>query len=312
MLCDYGGTTHDAGPNCGNTYMQTETVCTSGGDGGTGGGDSGGGPGNPGGEPGVGSGGGGSSGGGSGGGSGGDDSGNNPGGPEAPPIITSPVVDDSTSNEQHCIKLKALSQNPSIGNAITAMAPKINLPDEHGYKFTKNGVALGALSLPQGDNNSINVPTGGIVFGAIHSHPNNGTVAPMFSAEDVYTLYNIAKNYNYALNNEVSGSMQSTFVYMLTSSNGTYAIKIDSSLFIAFMDGIMTNELSREKFFNDLEKKQRKSKVTDSDEDFEEDFLNFLSDYNLNISLFKTDLNNNNNWRKLEMSNDQVTPIPCN
>ncbi len=133
FMCNYGGEEHAAGENCtaANTYWQETTTCYSIGGGSGGIGDSG----NPG-QPG-------------GGGGGDSDDGNNPnnppageegdehGQPEAPPLITSPVVDE-TPPKDPCETLTSKTNEPTFREKLSQMNLPQNFSLNHETGFAES------------------------------------------------------------------------------------------------------------------------------------------------------------------------------
>jgi len=234
-----------------------------------------------------------------------------------PQLVVLPVMDEPESGVniiEPCKKLKGFTNNNFVKESLKKLRDeKLNMDREYGYNYNKVGVAYTPVELPPGPNagSKIDVPTGNNIFGASHTHPNDGLTVPMFSAQDIIVMYNLIKNYNYGINGEVPGSMLSTFVFTLTTVNGAYAMKIDTSLFVALMDNYVTDE---RKFSKALDVKQRNSSLTASVQFFEKDFLNFIDDNNLGMSLYKAN-EDLTNWSRLDFNPtnpNQVIPTPCN
>ncbi len=133
------------------------------------------------------------------------------------------------SDEDNCEALMALLNNTNIKASFNTLRTKIAETREYGYKFegTQNPVAL---SLANGSDNELSVPSGGLIWGASHTHPNPDLTefVPMFSLSDIYKLGQIAVKYN----NPGVVKKYNKFVFTLTVNQGgapqTFAIKIDN------------------------------------------------------------------------------------
>ncbi|MGQ2984216.1 hypothetical protein [Flavobacterium sp.] len=201
--------------------------------------------------------------------------------------IIEPVPDP---HEKNCEELKKLFQNSTLKNSFNDLKNnKLSDNKENGYSFTSNtNNIMTCTAIPTNPNsnfNSISIPVGGNIFGASHTHPDDGKGYPMFSAEDIYVLYKLQRHYNY--NVVVPLSKMNAFVYTVTTAQGTYAIKIDTMQFYGEMRALEEDKKKLEDFFEGLTRIQNRRKTTDSSSLFQKDFLNYVKKYNLSISLYK-------------------------
>ena len=197
-MCNYGGEEHAAGENCtaANTYWQETTTCYSigGGSGGTG--DSG----NPG-QP----------GGGGGGDSGDGNNTNNPpageegdehGQQEAPPLITSPVVDEDSPCEQ--LKILSDPNKQDINPEIDFLKAKLlaGVKNEWASDFKTEQLYSGQIvytnTRSEGTANQTNSQTGWYNIGSAHLHTKNGT--PIFSWGDIHSLFKVMNRHLLVVN----------------------------------------------------------------------------------------------------------------
>lgn len=231
-----------------------------------------------------------------------------------------PIFDGGGSAQEHeknCAELNKISNNTNYIAALEDLKnDKLQDNREHGYSF-KTGPQgiLPPVALPPGtqDTSTIGIPTGLSNFGGAHTHPDDGKTMPMFSPQDIIVLYELMKNYNYSGNATTPPTMLSTFVYTVTTINGTYALKIDSTIFYGLMEQYMATENSIEKFIKELANQQENKNVNDSPESFEKDFINFIKTKNLGISLYKAS-EDFSQWDRLAIDSadgNKIKSIKC-
>jgi hypothetical protein len=224
-----------------------------------------------------------------------------------------------TLTTKPCESLKEFTNDPNIKASLVDLRDnKLGATPyrEHGYSYSKepNGSTT-TTALPPGSvgSSTIGIPAGGTKYSASHTHPDDGLTMPMFSPEDIIVLYTLLKHYNYNSTNGTQNQMLSSFTYTVTTINGTYAMKIDNTLFYGFMSSIMNDTKKKNQFISELKTLQKNKNTTDSASGFEKDFLNFVSKYNLNISLYKAN-QDFTNWNKLSVNPtnpNNITSTPC-
>jgi hypothetical protein len=310
--------THENGETCSNTTMTTTLWCgwldSGGGGGGSGGSGSGSGSGGGGGSGSGGSGGGG-------GGSGGGGSANNPNSNTNSielPILTMPVHGIQPS-QTPCETLRDVIQNAKVALAIQALAPKTLLKSESAYQIerkysSQTQTYTYTTTLKEGDNFNTTVQVGGYIKGQAHNHPENGQSIPSITdlkwlsacQENIYpasaNAYNIVVCPNPASPNDPSTAI----VYAVTVDNlETLTNSINNTFNSPDLVG-----LSLEEKYEKLNYKYALefADVQNSATGMENKFLELYATFG--ISLYKFD-DNANNWNKLNLQNNTVTPQPC-
>lgn len=119
---------------------------------------------------------------------------------------------------KNCEELKKLGGQIAVKNALNDLKGKLSLQQETGYSFKTSGVATIATELPPGDINgsSVKIPTGGTIYGAAHTHYDDGSSIPMFSPEDIITLYYIISKFSY--NGPNPNELINKFVFTVTTA----------------------------------------------------------------------------------------------
>lgn len=228
-------------------------------------------------------------------------------------------VEPSKKDEikKHCEKMLELNKNTNINANLAFLPTQLLINKETGFSLKYKKTYLESNPLTSGvlETSKLDIPTGGTICGAMHTHPNDSKTVPMFSAEDIIVLYNLMHNYNYNTYNQSPSSMLETFVFTVTTKNGTYALKVDSQQFNGTMyANFLLNKRSQKKFEKNLKNIQLGRNNADNAALFEKDFLNFISDNNLGLSLFKIN-SATSNWENLSLNpNDknQVDTTSCN
>ncbi|HEX8561850.1 MAG TPA: hypothetical protein VF676_02615 [Flavobacterium sp.] len=330
LMCHYGGTDHQAGANCTQTFWQTSTRCwtmSGGGSGGSGSSSGSGGSGGSGGGAG-GAGGGGGTGGagdysgnnGNGDGSGDTGSGTDPnagnegdehGPQEVTPIITAPVVDDE-DEDTPCQKMTLLKNDAVFKQKMmTLKTAATQWSFEKTYTIYDDTTPNDPPS--QSDNfdysefqgTSFN-PSAQYSYypnikGVIHSHYNG--LLSVFSPTDLVDLYNLLNNPQIT---------EDLFYGVVTKSGTAYILQIgDRDAFLAF--GL--KYLSTQSKFYDFEtRKFSKYNIKPSNSNIanEEGFMEMLTDLNLGLNVYKAN-SDFSNYEKLTYNNNSgVVPAPCN
>jgi hypothetical protein len=218
-----------------------------------------------------------------------------------------------------CETLNDAMQNPSVNQGIQNLKAKTLLKKESAYQIKRTYSYTTetynyTTTLIEGDNFSTNVQTGGTVKGQAHSHPINGQSIP--SIGDVYWSmqcqtdvtpassvgYNIAVCPNPASPNDPSTAI----IYAITVDNlETLTNNINSTFNRPDLVGLTLDQ--KYKKLND-EFALKYEAVQNSASGMEQKFLDLYA--NFGISLYKFD-NSSNNWNKLNLTNNTVTPQPC-
>lgn len=230
------------------------------------------------------------------------------------PIVLEDITDP-------CTKLKGLfapyPAGPNIKSIIQNQLQTdipINPNGEKGASLIRNSAGVtGSSIIPPTISTFINIPAGGFVYSAIHTHPNSAF--PMFSWSDVYTLYTINKN----ISSHNAGL--ASFLLVCKDDNGvfqTYAIVFNqetmnvlsnifnSDEFVGCDELFVANEMNKL-----IEKKFLKEEGLGSN-NYERAFLRMMMGYN--ISLYKAN-SSLTNWSKLSVNSltgTAVNATPCN
>ncbi len=242
--------------------------------------------------------------------------------------------------ETPCDELNKLTENPSyptnpnmdnqdkrIRTAIINMGDEINPNGENGYAFYNQGnypqYGPFANYTPASNTNHVNFTSKWYQFGTIHTHPNDDVHIPMFSHDDIYTLYSIATNYGI---NAYNTSGNDLFVSVLAVKIGgiakTYAIKIEDLTKLQSLQLIHSNQREWDKYGGNLRKQyeEKANGANGSETEYERTFLQFIKEQNLGVSLYQMEQLNagtpqvQEKWTKLELNNDNTTinEAPCN
>lgn len=264
-------------------------------------------------------------------------------------VDTAPTLNEDNSMQDPptpCDELNKLTEkknyptNPFMDSnderlriAITNMANSVSLNGESGYGFFNQGnfpeYGPYANYTNSSNGNHVYFPTRGYQFGTIHTHPTDGHF-PMFSHDDIYSLFSIASNYQ--LNN-YNPSGNDLFVCVMVvnigGQNYTYAIKIEDFSKLETLNnlhypvnGIGNGTKSTwRNFGNKLNGYYEKyaEELGGSTSLYEATFLQFIKDQNLGVSLYEMEQfdfgtpNVHETWKKLELdNNNELTEIPCN
>lgn len=136
-----------------------------------------------------------------------------------------------------CEELNRLTNIAATKNALSGLSSKVNLNNEFGFSISTNNT--GSYSAPVECNsnalnaNQINMPVGGNIIGAFHTHPLASTseIFPMFTDGDINWLFWVA----YSNSTPRDEKVYEEFFLTLTVPQGTFALKIkDWRKFSAF------------------------------------------------------------------------------
>jgi hypothetical protein len=236
-----------------------------------------------------------------------------------PPCPTCPELEEEVVKKTPCESLKKIIDSPIAISKITELEGKLNQDKENGFAFQQDP-NTGNLSnpiptvSPASNSNIIKMSlyTGGNFVGAYHTHPNPQTtgVAPMFAPKDIEWLYKVARAHNIP-NNQKD---YSDYFLTLTTGNGTFAIKINDWIKFANFMGSKYPEFSEQlKYIY-----EQSSGVTGSPasvSDLTKELLKQFRDQDSGVGLFELS-SNKQNWSEvvLDPTNENLTPLrnPCN
>ncbi|WP_299673038.1 hypothetical protein [uncultured Polaribacter sp.] len=236
-----------------------------------------------------------------------------------------PEFTDPCNNLNDIIDPNKSNAKPFLENLKTT----VDQPGENGFSMKKesdpfnNNATYTNTNLPATIGNSIGIPTGGQNYAGAHSHPSADTY-PMFSWDDIYTLFNLYANAKSNVKNEVTFMLASKNNFLNNQVN-VFALRIKdfrafrSSFYKALSD--IVNERSdlevtdpietKLKALNDkLGKKYGKTNQNQQEKAFLENFKDF------NLSLFKAN-DNIDNWSEINIptftiNTSGVKETPCN
>ncbi len=241
---------------------------------------------------------------------------NNNGGSSTPSGSTSinPPCKTCLKNNTNCDELKKLFKTPthpislplkSTKSAISYLNTQLDFYNEKGFSFFHDA-NFNAFAKKTTNNGSNHVRYGKSprIYGGAHIHQNDGEMIPMFSAEDVRSLYHFYIGYDY-LGHTGDEHLP---VHILVTSQETYAIKIGNlSQFTSQMQSfkqspkkfktfkrLLINKLGR--FFD-----KTSSTVDGSAKQFQKAFLKLVNErYNLGIALYKAN-SSFDNWFEITL-----------
>lgn len=238
-------------------------------------------------------------------------------------VLTTPVVPGLTRPEETpCDDLKLMS-NPAKSNLkskVDELKPYsivANSSTEYGceIKRTMNSdesFSYVAAPIKELGKNGGKLELNPMIAATLHNHTVKGHSIPSYS--DLRTLLN---TYNIASNGRKAYA--TIFIVAQDKVSGqinTYAIKIDDiQLFADQMDNVWrspqyANYPNEELKLKAIDKKDSE-RYDKQPTQLEKAFL--LQYYSFGISLYKTDDENLNNWKKLELTSQGIVdPIPCN
>lgn len=243
-------------------------------------------------------------------------------------IITVPVIEEYSDP---CDDLNAII-DPSKSNTkpfLENLKTTVDQSGENGFSMKKksyllsNNTTYTNTNLPTTTGNSIGIPTGGENYAGAHSHPSVDTY-PMYSWDDIYTLFNLYANAKSGVKKEVTFMLASKS-YFLNSQINVYALKIKDfrafrSAFNKALSDIVKERpelevtdtiMKKIEFLNKkLGKKYGKTVQNQQEKAFLENFKDF------NLSLFKAN-DNIDNWSEIKiptftLNTSGIEEIPCN
>ncbi|MFL9843880.1 hypothetical protein [Flavobacterium rhizosphaerae] len=222
---------------------------------------------------------------------------------------------------KNCEELKKMMEDHTIRNTFTTLKNKVSAAPanrrEWGYAFSNDNPPE-ELELGDYSNNTLELPSGGSIYGGNHTHPYDSNpdegYIPMFSISDIYQLAVIKNRY------QGTTIPVSKFVFTLTVKSGnsteTFAIKISNSTQF-YQWAFSFNQMSRSdretlaKNLADIYTETRDAGGGWSS--YAKDLLGFMSDKNIaGLDLYKADDENFSGWSKIRLNhNNEVTEIPC-
>lgn len=264
------------------------------------------------------------------------------------PVVPLPEMEEEPYNLNPCNELKKLTKNPiyepnpymdnndkRIRTAIINMPDEITSSAEAGYTFIQPSPAnqlqgpYANYVQPNAATNHIYFELHPLIYGYIHSHPNDGKHVPMFSHDDIYTLLEIAENFNLYAPAGINTSGNDFFTVIMTSEirgvPNTYAIKINNISKLQKLKTLHPKENGTNKkwrtFGEKMEKYYEKSANGNNGNQtqYEKTLLQFLQDEDLGVSLYQMEQINTGTsnvqeiWKKIELDgNNPPKKTPCN
>lgn len=101
---------------------------------------------------------------------------------------TTQNFDEFVENELECYGVQDLLDDTNFMNALNTLPSQTSEDEEYGYAITRTNGTINSGSMITGDWNGIELGNGGDIIGGQHTHTAIGY--PMFSAADIYTLFN--------------------------------------------------------------------------------------------------------------------------
>lgn len=232
-----------------------------------------------------------------------------------------------------CVEVEVMETDPCDElNNMNKEKPYLNVlrgettsHTEHGYYFDE-GIpgATEAELQTQSSLATLNMPTGGTIYGSSHTHPYMQTTnrLPMFAIEDIMW---VGKAY-FANTKNPRPPMSKFFNTLTVNINGTnyhFAIKVENrGEFLNAYNNKYGNLSTLEKSNLEEELGKEYTKIRRDGGNFKkyvEALYEFLEEKGINgIGVYKANLNSNNdieNWDKLEYNpnntNNPINEIPC-
>jgi len=229
--------------------------------------------------------------------------------------------DFSSIGETPCQNLSKIIEPVSISSKLGILKDHSNTtsPNEKGFKIYKNPLNNQYLpsGIQTGSDNGLDhfvkiVPTSYTIL-VVHTHPQEDVYA-FFSAQDILYLARMANAI------EASGSNNNinpvNLTMMLIVYGQTYAIRFDDIQSIQKLKDIYNDKDKRkdfkDKLLDDYEKDNNyMTGATSSISQQQNRLLTFLTNYNLNISIYQATESNDiiDGWEKFK---EDGTKEPCN
>jgi|GEM_PF-5214650 len=187
--------------------------------------------------------------------------------------------------------------------------------DEDGYSYSDNKAPQVLAKEPSTGNVLVKVPSGGLIYGASHDHPNPDTTEwiPMFSISDIASLGLMAAKY------QGTPKKYEKFVFTLSINKGggkhTYALKIDDwSQFSWFVNEYYSSGDVQEKHRKKLGGLYSKVSGISGPSTYLNVLFKYMNDYGIKgISIYEADDSEFNSWSRLAYNpaNNNFTKVPC-
>jgi hypothetical protein len=233
-----------------------------------------------------------------------------------------PEFQDDSENLLICEKLKTIATTTDILTKFSTLKTHSNDTSpagkrEKAFKIRQHNLT-NELSSPgivtatndnfDGETYSVSVTPTLYMTAYVHTHPNTGSIK-MFSPQDILYLARMA--------NVIDNSINPVDLTAFLIVNGeTYAIRFDDLATVQALQAIYNDTDKQLKFIKKLTRDYNKDNnpftgATSDLSDQRQRILTFLSNQNLNISLYKADDTNDflTTWEKY---NDDGTKAPCN
>lgn len=219
-----------------------------------------------------------------------------------------------------CETLNDVMQSVDVSQAIQNLKTQTQSKGESGYEISKKYDALSdsytyGTKLKNGDNFGVVLKTGSFRKGGAHNHPINSQFIP--SIGDVKWLKNCQNDIYPSTSNAFSlivcpnasslNDPNTAIVYAITVDNLEILQNEINNVYGADFENLSDNEkaIKADEILAIYSKKFKD--VQNSSSGLENKFLSTFA--NFGISLYKLD--SNNNWNKLNLVNNTVTPQPC-
>ncbi|RWX01054.1 hypothetical protein [Flavobacterium cerinum] len=225
------------------------------------------------------------------------------------------VLAQQKIHEDNCDELKKFAQNAKNLASLNNLKTTADNKKENGYSYSDNKDPEVLKSDPRSEF-LVLVPSGGLIYGASHDHPNPLTTEfmPMFSVSDIYMLAVMAIRYQGGFKN------YSKFIFTLTvqtgpSSTETFALKIDNWQAFSFFANnyyAMTNE-QKKSLGDELQTSYSTLGKYDGTNSYLKLLFKFMEKQNINgVSIYKAE-QNLSNWTKMSFDkiNKVIKEIPC-
>jgi len=249
------------------------------------------------------------------------------------PVITIPIFEDPTVDEQNCAALYNFTTSSYSQDEFNFLEGQVDAGIEKGFVVKADPEFPGFSTDPiqsTNDCEEIPLPFNTIIYAVMHVHPTgcgNGT-QPMFYTGDLNTLYKLASRYNPNIVPSV-GDSNALFTVYMTVENYVYALKIEDLDKLSKIGDIFSNPDDKKDFNDKLLidfKNSDDSTLTPSQDHLAAALLKFLEDQDLGISVYRSlqdDIYYNpnkppdaqpSNWKKLNLkpNNDLDDSQGCN
>jgi hypothetical protein len=226
------------------------------------------------------------------------------------------TIADCLDND--CEQLKSISDVPIVNTRLYQLRNSSG-NFEKGFRVSKNPgnntyVPSDIISNNTNNCNSVKINVNSYVSVFVHSHPSC-VAYKMFSAEDILKLAKMANEVQSNPNGNTTVELIELTHIIVFNDNGlegTFALSFDDTASVQALQDIANNRRDKKEFINDLEKDYRSDFDNNSGIENtsiakqQEHLFNHLEEYNLNISLYEANLDDNNkvdHWKKINKNN---------